>query len=318
MLRENEELLAYYEANYPLCMAPPGKSSLDRFNSDGTDKKKTKELKHIANIDPRDAKFRKFLRDPMLVNPADAERNIYPLYSFKRCPDTEEGSRACRRLRKRERFIPGVLYGADPVTGAPSGHDGRIFIKTPWPPLQGELTLHTHHFSSRVYDLTLYEDVDDYEGVCHRVKPQNVTEHYHPVRLYNAPYCVNFVRYHPLRPISIPLRYINEDESPAMRRDGFIAPVQRYLEVIVEDGAQIPLWIDVDCSGLERHDVVRLKHLIIPEGCTISTRVRQDIYLVGTVFGRRPKEEELEAEAAAKAVEAEAKAPGTPAAASAS
>jgi hypothetical protein len=106
----------------------------------------------------------------------------------------------------------------------------------------------------------------------------------HPV-LHSA-LCVNFIRYHPSKPIKIPIRTINEEESPAMKKGGFIAFVNTFVECLVDEGAVIPERIELECTGLRQKDVVRRERLIIPEGVTVHPRVKSD-FLVGTVFGAK-------------------------------
>lgn len=106
----------------------------------------------------------------------------------------------------------------------------------------------------------------------------------HPV-LHSA-LCVNFIRYHPGKPIKIPIRTINEEESPAMKKGGFIAFVNTFVECLVDEGAVIPERIELECTGLRQKDVVRRERLIIPEGVTVHPRVKSD-FLVGTVFGAK-------------------------------
>eukprot|EP00581_Thalassiosira_minuscula_P001141 CAMPEP_0183738034 /NCGR_PEP_ID=MMETSP0737-20130205/53674_1 /TAXON_ID=385413 /ORGANISM="Thalassiosira miniscula, Strain CCMP1093" /LENGTH=414 /DNA_ID=CAMNT_0025972481 /DNA_START=92 /DNA_END=1336 /DNA_ORIENTATION=+ len=106
----------------------------------------------------------------------------------------------------------------------------------------------------------------------------------HPVA--NAPFCLNFLRYHANKPIKIPIRTINEEESNTLKRGGFLAPVNRFIECLVEDGAPIPEYIALECTGLRQKDVVRRDRLIIPEGVKVHPRVPED-YLMGTVFGVR-------------------------------
>ncbi|KAL7434815.1 hypothetical protein ACHAXM_004346 [Skeletonema potamos] len=106
----------------------------------------------------------------------------------------------------------------------------------------------------------------------------------HPV-LHSA-LCVNFIRYHAKKPIKIPIRAINEEESPAMKKGGFIAFVNTFVECLVEEGGVIPERIELECTGLRQKDVVRRERLIIPKGVTIHPRVKSD-FLVGTVFGAK-------------------------------
>mmetsp|Transcript_14021 Transcript_14021/g.21694 ORF Transcript_14021/g.21694 Transcript_14021/m.21694 type:complete len:410 (+) Transcript_14021:91-1320(+) len=106
----------------------------------------------------------------------------------------------------------------------------------------------------------------------------------HPVA--HSALCVNFIRYHAKKPIKIPIRSVNEEESPAMKRGGFIAFVNTFVECLVEEGGVIPERIELECSGLRQKDVVRRERLIIPEGVVVHPRVKDD-FLVGTVFGAK-------------------------------
>eukprot|EP00551_Chaetoceros_affinis_P008409 CAMPEP_0203671790 /NCGR_PEP_ID=MMETSP0090-20130426/7477_1 /ASSEMBLY_ACC=CAM_ASM_001088 /TAXON_ID=426623 /ORGANISM="Chaetoceros affinis, Strain CCMP159" /LENGTH=376 /DNA_ID=CAMNT_0050536935 /DNA_START=34 /DNA_END=1164 /DNA_ORIENTATION=+ len=217
----------------------------------------------------------------------DLSLNIRPMVSYKRCIETEEGSRQCRRLRHNDDMIPGMLWGSDPTQGILSNDTSpstRIMIKTPSRYIQREMDLFTYHnFGSRVYDLTIFEEEGDTEGTVHRVTPRDVQ--HHPVQ-FGKLYCLNFVRYYPGKPIDIPITYINEEESPAMKRGGFIAPFNRYVSCIVEEGVSIPEKIELDCTGTLLKDVLRRDRLIFPEGVRPSHKAKED-FLIGTVFGRR-------------------------------
>lgn len=111
----------------------------------------------------------------------------------------------------------------------------------------------------------------------------------HPVS--NTTFCLNFKRYHPNKPINIPIKLVNEEESPALKRGGFLLKVNRFIECLVEPNVPIPEWIELECTGLQQKDVVRRGKLSMPEGVTIHPRVAKD-YLVGTVFGSRGSVEE--------------------------
>lgn len=106
----------------------------------------------------------------------------------------------------------------------------------------------------------------------------------HPVM--HTAYCLNYVRYHPNKPIKIPIRLVNEEESPTLKRGGFLWLVNRTIECLVEDGAPVPECIELPCNGLRQKDVVRRDRLTVPEGVSIHPRVPED-YLMGTVYGVR-------------------------------
>lgn len=210
-------------------------------------------------------------------------RNIRPMQTYLRDVETEEGSRACRRLRWKN-MIPGTIRGSDPNLGIFSKQpESEIYVKTPWAVLQRELDRYHRDFESRVYDITVLDGPEDTEGTTHRVLPQNLQRH--PVN--STIYCANFCRYHPGRPIKFPVSFINTEESPALKRDGFIIPIQRSIECFVEDDVDIPESLDMECSGLQFKDVIRTDRIILPDGVRFSDRVikRGKEFIVGVMFG---------------------------------
>jgi len=169
--------------------------------------------------------------------------------------------------------------------------ESKTFIKTPWRYIQSETERYHRHFESRVYDLTVYQSPDDDVGEVHRVLPRDVQRHPWKTGIF---YCVNYCRYHAGRPIKIPVVYINEEESNALKHDGFIVPIQRYVECFVDDGVPIPERIELECTGLKFKEVIRTDRLIVPDGVRFSDRVleRGREYIVGVVFGKGRDEKE--------------------------
>ena len=229
----------------------------------------------------------------------DAEaypRNIRPLSCYRRDPEEEKGKSAIGRLRW-DGMIPGIVYGTDPTLGIRSHQpESKFLVKTEWKLLQRELDLYHRHFESRVYDLTVFVGPDDKTGTLHRVIPRNVNRH--PVK--NSIFCANFCRYYAGRPIKLPITYVNEEESPALKRDGFIIPLQRFVECFIEDGADIPNTLEVECTGLLVKDLIRLDRVILPDGVRYSDRTikRGNQFIIGVVSGkgRDPAESEDEDE----------------------
>lgn len=210
--------------------------------------------------------------------------NIRPLSCYRRDPDWEEGTRNSRKLRYVD-IIPGLLYGSDPTLGIYSHQpESKLLVKTPWKYLQSELDRYHNWIESRVYNLTVYRGPDDEEGEVHRVLPRNLQRH--PVQ--STIYCLNYCRYHAGRPITLPITYANEEESPALKRDGFIVPIQRSIECFIEEGVAIPESLEVECTGLLFKDVIRVDRMMLPDGVRLSDRVRKRgaDYILGVVFGK--------------------------------
>lgn len=212
-----------------------------------------------------------------------AALNIYRMSCHTRCQETEEGSRAGRRMRNQG-LIPGVIYGRDPSKKiSPFDEKHIIYVKTPDRYIYSGINRHGwRDFESRVYDLTVEET-----GEVHRVVPTGLQVH--PIK--DKFTCLNFIRYFPGKPINIPIRPINVEESPAMKRGGFIVWQNRHLECVIEDGVPIPEYLELECSGLERKQVLRQERLAFPDGVKVSQRVK-DSWLLGSIFGRAAKDEE--------------------------
>jgi len=138
-------------------------------------------------------------------------------------------------------------------------------------------------FLGRVYTLNLFHNENDLEGITMKVTPGDIQ--YHPI--LEKIYCVNYIRYYPGRVLDIPLEYVNTDDSPTIKRGGFIAPVSRTVKCIIQRGVEVPESIHVDCTCLELGDVVRIDRLIFPDGVILDEQIKKDRFLVGTVFGKR-------------------------------
>lgn len=218
--------------------------------------------------------------DAGLGNAEQQSLNIRVLRTYLR---SEDGSRVCRRLRYNNQ-IPGILFGGDPTANIPSSTaSSKVLLKTHWSELQRELDRYHRRFESRVYDLTVFENEDDTEGTVHRVVPSSVQRH--PVM--GSIYCANFLRYHAGRPLKIPLTYINQEESAALKRDGYIIPVTKYVDCIVEEGVPIPNALEVECTGLKLKDVIRIDRLIFPDGVRPIDTLDVKNFVIGPVRGGR-------------------------------
>lgn len=218
--------------------------------------------------------------DTGLGNADQESLNIRVLKTYLR---SEDGSRSCRRLRDNS-IIPGILFGSDPASKIlSSDSSSKVLLKTPWPELQRELDRYHRRFESRVYDLTVFENECDTEGTIHRVVPSSVQRH--PVQ--GSVYCANFLRYHAGRPLKIPLTYVNEEESAALKRDGYIIPVRKFVECLVEEGVPIPDALEVECTGLQLKDVIRMDRLIFPDGVKPIGSLDLQNFVIGPVRGGR-------------------------------
>lgn len=208
--------------------------------------------------------------------------NIREIFCFRRYVD---GSRICRRLRYHK-LIPGVLYGGDPTKNIHSNNESKVLVLTPHNEIHRERDRWGRYFSSRVYDLTVYPSKEEkeagVEGEVVRVIPQDVQ--IHPIK--NNVYCVNYLRYFPGRPIAIPIKYVNEEESPILKRGGFIVPINRQLKCVIDDGVPIPEYLELDCTGAKSKEKLGLSRIAIPEGVKLVKDINTTTWFHGSVFGK--------------------------------
>ncbi len=177
----------------------------------------------------------------------------------------------------------------------------RVYALTIYPSEQAHLD--HHRKSKNAKDRTTYRvDDEKHEIVAHPPPPncippprtpipelQNILVipadlQMHPIG--HSAFCLNYIRYHPNKPIRIPIKVTNEEDSPAMKRGGFVSMVNRFIEVLVDENVPIPERIALDASGLRQKDVVRRDRLALPRGVRVHARVPED-YLIGTVFGAK-------------------------------
>ncbi|CAB9505010.1 protein L25 [Seminavis robusta] len=261
MVANDPVLMDYMKSNFP------------EYFEDNNNRKEEEIATVVTNWGER----RRAIPKPIL--------NIRSIPTLLRCPETEEGSNRCFPMREREGLIPGVIYGSNPTIGAKE----RIFVKTPRSIIQSEMD-RFHHlaFVGRVYDLTVYETPEQFDqeqgGTVHRVVPRSVQ--LHPVN--DMVYCCNFLRYYPGRPIKVPVTLVNEEESPALKRDGFLIPINKTVEVVVDEGVAIPEVLEVECSGLQFKQVIRLDRVMFPEGVRPSEKVlKHKDFMIGPIHGGR-------------------------------
>jgi large subunit ribosomal protein L25 len=186
------------------------------------------------------------------------------------------GKGASRALRRDGR-VPAVIYGEkkEPL----SVHvEEKLLSKM----------LSTGHFMNSVIMVEV-------GGKPNRTLPKDVQ--FHPVT--SRPIHVDFVRIGELAQVTvnIPVRFVDEEDSPGLKRGGVLNVVRHELELVC-DAAAIPNEIVVSLSGLEIGDAVHISNVNVPEGAkpTIDDR---DFTVATVVAPSAMKAEEEEAAAPA-------------------
>ncbi len=190
------------------------------------------------------------------------------------------GKGASRYLR-REGRVPAVIYGAnEEPTQIHLEEKGLIKI------------LKTGHFMNSVVLI-------DVGGTQTRTLPKDVQ--FHPVT--DRPLHVDFLRIaeHAQVHVNVPVRFINEEKSPGLRKGGVLNIVRHELELVC-DAAEIPDDVVVDLSGSEVGDSIHISAVTLPQGATPGITDRD--FTIATIAAPSvSRKDAAEDEAAAAAAE---------------
>ena len=190
------------------------------------------------------------------------------------------GKGASRHLR-REGRVPAVIYGAnEEPTSIHIEEKGLVKV------------LRTGHFMNSTV-------VIDLGGQTTLTLPKDVQ--FHPVT--DRPLHVDFLRIgeHSMVAVNVPVRFINEEQSPGLKRGGVLNVVRHELELMV-DASNIPDDIDVDLTGFDIGDSIHISAVKLPEGAKSVIDDRD--YTVATIaapsVSRKDAAEDEAAEAPAE------------------
>lgn len=159
-------------------------------------------------------------------------------------------ARALRRAGK----VPAIVYGG-------RGEPERVALSLR--DLKRELSNNPRFFSS-VFEL-------DFGSTRLKVLPREAQ--LHPVS--DEPLHIDFLRAETgaVITVEVPVRFVNEDGSPGIKRGGVLNIVRRTVELVCPADA-IPGEILVDLAGREIGDSVHISEVTLPEGVrpTITDR----------------------------------------------
>jgi large subunit ribosomal protein L25 len=191
-----------------------------------------------------------------------------------------QSGKGAARAERRAGRVPGVIYGNNqpPLTISVDDRELRQRI------LAGR-------FLTTIYDI-------DLEGKKHRVIPRDF--HLDPVR--DFPLHVDFMRLGEGATIrvNVPLRVVNGEAAPGIKRGGTINIVTHSLELECSVD-NIPQFIEADVASLEINHSLHLSDLKLPSG--VKSLTREDATLV-TIVPPSGYAEELKAAATAGAAPA--------------
>jgi large subunit ribosomal protein L25 len=209
-----------------------------------------------------------------------------------------QGGKGAARAVRREGKVPAVIYGGDEKTPQTVALDHNELFKV----------IKRGRFLSTVFDI-------DISGKSTRAIPRDVQ--LDPVK--DVPIHVDFQRIgadNRVR-IGVPMRFINEANSPGLKRGGVLNIVRREVEVWAP-ADKIPEYFEANLEGLEIGRSVHISAIKLPDGvrptitdrdftiATIAGAVKQDVD--EAVPGATPVEGAVPAEGAPAAAGGDAKA----------
>ncbi len=165
------------------------------------------------------------------------------------------GTGPARALRRQNR-VPGIIYG-DNQDPQMISVDGKTLRKE----------YESSNFFSKVFTL----EIDN--------KKQQVIAkdiQLHPVS--DEPLHIDFQRVNKDSKIhvSVPITFIHEDKSPALKRGGALNVIIHALEIVCPPHS-IPEKLVVDLTGVEMHHSILIERLKLPEGTKAAYPVRDNV-----------------------------------------
>jgi large subunit ribosomal protein L25 len=162
---------------------------------------------------------------------------------------TGTGKGAARQAR-RAGLVPGIVFGgeADPLP-----------INIPFNDLL--VRLRQGRFKSTLFNLKV-EGQEDVRVICRDVQRDVVKDlptHLDLMRLKRNSKIALF----------IPVEFLNEEESPGLKRGGVLTVVRPEVELTVTAG-DIPEKLTADLTGLEVGDTITISAIDLPEGATAT------------------------------------------------
>lgn len=175
---------------------------------------------------------------------------------------TSFGSSSTKKLRKNDR-LPAVIYGENGVDNIFIDIDIKAFEK--------------EYFKGGV-ETKIFEiktDKETYNLLCYQIDLDPVSD---------RPRHLDFISVKGKKQIKVlvPLKFINSEKSPGLKRGGYLNIIYRKLQVLC-DPKNIPSSIEIDCSSLRLKQSIKISNLKLPE--VVKAASKKDLMLA-RIIGR--------------------------------
>ena len=164
------------------------------------------------------------------------------------------------RAARRDGLVPGIVYGG-------KGEPLAIAIEV----RELDKAIAAGRFSSTLFEI-------DVAGAKLRVVPRAVQ--FHPVT--DRPIHFDLMRLEAGSKItvSIPVRFINQETSPGLKRGGVLNIVRHDLELVC-DADKIPDEIAIDVTGFDVGDSIHISHVTLPKG--VESAITDRDFTIATI-----------------------------------
>ena len=195
-------------------------------------------------------------------------------------PRASAGKGAARAMRRAGR-VPGIIYG-----------DGKEPMQISLEPRELARAVNRAGFFATVVDVAV-------DGAVHRTLAREVQ--HHPIS--DVALHVDFMRVSAGARVnvSVPVSFINQENSPGLRRGGILNIIRHSIDIACAVDA-IPDRLVVDLSGLEIGDSVHIDSVTLPEGVR-SVLSSRDSTIASIAASSAVREEALAAATTAPAEE---------------
>ena len=185
----------------------------------------------------------------------------------------ERAGKGPARAARRAGRVPGVIYG--------SKKDPSMVTLDP---RELDRELQTGAFLATIYDVQIDQDKE-------RVLPRDVQ--FDPVT--DRAIHVDFLRVSAATSVTVqvPVNFLNEEESPGLKRGGLLNVVRHEIEMTCRADA-IPAGIDIDLTGLDIGDSIHISMITLPDG--VAPTITDRDFTVATIAAPTVVQEDEEAE----------------------
>jgi large subunit ribosomal protein L25 len=186
----------------------------------------------------------------------------------------ERAGKGAARAARRDGRIPGVIYGAK-----------KSPVMITLDPQEVHREIRGGGFFTTLFDIKV-------NGGNERVLARDLQQH--PVN--ERPLHIDFLRVSTstVVVVEVPCNFINDEESPGIKRGGVLNVVRHTLELSCRADA-IPNEIEIDLTGLDIGDSVHISQIDLPDGVT-PTITDRDFTVASVAAPSVVKEDEVDEE----------------------